>query len=79
MDVGALAILAIALLIAALCTVRTVRRRAERRNLARQARARRLRRRRVPEVSANVRGLATESPDLWTDEVEASPPKGRAA
>jgi type II secretory pathway pseudopilin PulG len=79
MDVGVLAIAAVALLFAVLFATRSARRRAERRTAARRARARQLRRRRVPEVSANVRGLATETPDLWAEEVEAPRPKGRAA
>jgi hypothetical protein len=79
MDVGVLGIAAIALLFSVLLAIGAARRRAERRTAARRARARHLRRRRVPEVSANVRGLATETSDLWAEEVEASPHKGRAA
>jgi hypothetical protein len=78
MDVGALSIAALLALVVAWGWVVITRRRAAR--LAAEARARRrIRRRRVPAVSANVRGLPGEEPDLWVRETEGASRDGRAA
>jgi phage protein D len=78
MDVDAFSIAALLLLIGSFVAAGAARRRAARRRAEELARAR-ARRRKVPVVSANVRGLASGEPDLWADDRNSTPRKGRAA
>jgi len=78
MEVDAFSMAALLLLLAALGAASAARRRRARRREAERARAR-ARRRKVPDVSANVRGLATGADNLWDDESNARSRKGRAA
>jgi phage protein D len=78
MEVDALSIAALLLLVGSLVAAGSARRRAARRRAEKQARAR-ARRRKVPVVSANVRGLPSGEPDLWVDDRNSTPRKGRAA
>jgi hypothetical protein len=78
MEVDAFSIAALLLLVGSLVTAGAARRRAARRRAQEQARAR-ARRRKVPVVSANVRGLPSGESDLWADDRNSTPRKGRAA
>jgi hypothetical protein len=78
MEVDAFSIAALLLLVGSLVAAGAARRRAARRRAEEIARAR-ARRRKVPVVSANVRGLPSGEPDLWVDERNPTPRKGRAA
>lgn len=64
-------IVAGAALLACWCGIAVARRRAARREAEARERAR-ARRQRVPLVSANVRGQATQRPDIWREETEAT-------
>jgi len=77
MDVDPFSLAALLLLLASLGAARAARRRAARRLAEERARAR-ARRRSVPEVSANVRGLSTDSTDLWADERRSKSPRSVA-
>jgi hypothetical protein len=70
MEVDVSSIAALLMLIAALCAAGSARRRAARRREEDRQRAL-ARRRNVPVVSANVRGLPPNAPDLWAEEGEA--------
>ena len=76
-DVGAWIAMG-AVLLAAWLGIAVARRRAAQRAADARARAR-ARRIRVPLVSANVRGQATDRPDIWRDELDAASRDERAA
>ncbi len=78
MEVDAFSIAALLLLVGSLVAAAASRRRAARRRAEEMARAR-ARRRKVPVVSANVRGLPSGESDLWVDDRNPTPRKGRAA